>query len=166
MNQLTHQMVWGVVIVIALWKCISATLNGGPTSDLMFGLSALVVGALTAIWWLAIRRRTNAETDEFKTALEFHLPPEKVFALCLDSLTVLRRYQIQYRNENEGRLVTRLPLTWVSTGETITFQIANGRDGSTSLDIVSDSNIPCPAYDFHSTEKILAYLKNHTQLAD
>ena len=133
----------------------------GSIAVLMFGLLAFVVGAVTAILWLAVRRRTNSEIDEFKTALDFRLPPERVFALCLASLKVLRRYKIQYQNENEGKLVARLPLTWVSTGETITFQIATGRDSLTSLNIVSAPIVPCPVYNSKSDEKILEYLRNH-----
>lgn len=134
----------------------------GSIPVLMLGLLAFVVGAVIAILWLAIRRRTNSEIDEFKTALDFRLPPERVFALCLASLKVLRRYKIQYKNENEGKLVARLPLTWVSTGETITFQVATGRDGLTSLNIVSTPIVPCPVYYFKSDEKILEYLRYHS----
>ena len=131
----------------------------GSNTDLIIGLLALVVSAVIAILWLAIRRQTNS--DEFKTSLDFHLQPDQVFALCLASLQVLRRYKIQCRNEKEGKLVVRLPFTWVSTGETITFQIATGRDGLTSLNIVSAPIVPCPVFNFKSDEKILEYLRNH-----
>lgn len=134
----------------------------GSNTDLIIGLLAFVVSALIAILWLAIRRQTNS--DEFKTSLDFHLQPEQVFALCLASLQVLRRYKIQCRNEKEGKLVVRLPFTWVSTGETITFQMTNGRDGLTSLSIVSTPIVPCPVGNFQSDEKILGYLRNHTEV--
>lgn len=133
----------------------------GAVPGLLLGLLAIFISALIAILWLAIRRPANSATEQFKATLDFHLPPEQVFALCLASLKVVRRFEIQYWSENEGKLVARLPLTWVSTGETIAFQIANHKDGLTSLDIVSEQIVPTPAYGYQSTEKILEYLKNH-----
>ncbi len=54
---------------------------------------------------------------------------------------------------------------FISTGETITFQIATGRDGLTSLNIVSAPIVLCPVNNFKSDEKILEYLRNHNVVA-
>ena len=167
MNILNSRIVWGVAIALVLLEGTRlATSKGGANYGLMFGLLAFVVGALIAVLWSVIRRQTNSWADEFKAALDFHLPPERVFALCLASLKVIRRYRILYQDEKEGELVARLPLTWVLTRETITFQIANCGNGLTSLNIVSTPVIPCPVNDFRSTEKILEYLKMHTDTKD
>lgn len=159
---LNYRVVWGVAIALVLLAGMRfAMFKGGAVYGLMCGLLAFVVGALIAVLWLVIRRQTNSEADEFKAVLDFHLTPQEVFALCLASLKSLRRHKIQYQNETEGKLVARLPLKWVLTRETITFQIASRGDGLTSLNIVSVPVIPCPVNDFQSTEKILEYLKMH-----
>jgi hypothetical protein len=40
-------------------------------------------------------------------------------------------------------------------------ELTDGRDGLTSLNIVSAPIIPCPANDFQRTGKILEYFKGH-----
>ena len=105
-----------------------------------------------------------SEGDKFKGTLEFAQPPDKVFELCKESLGVLRKHNIQFSDLKTGKLVAKLPMTWVSNGETITFQISTAKDGLTSLSITSEPPLPSPVYNYVNSEKIVDYLKEHRQL--
>jgi hypothetical protein len=164
MNILKSKVFWSVGLIFGLYKGTLMGYRHGAQSGILWGIVWALTAGLIATLIVRFQKRQMSEGDKFKATLEFAQPSDKVFELCKESLGVLRKHKIQFSDLKTGKLVAKLPMTWVSSGETITFQTSTTKDGLTSLSITSEPPLPSQAYNYVNSEKILDYLNNHKQL--
>ena len=132
-------------------------------------ITTIVIGGFVLIGFaVAFLLRCNLQkatdglkTDEFRRQINFHVSPANLFALCHDSLKLIKGHKIEYQNEDEGKIVAKLPFSWVSSGETITFQITRKKD-TTSLGVLAVPLLASRIYNFQNSEKIMEYIMTHT----
>jgi hypothetical protein len=137
-------------------------------TTVIFIILVIIVFALLFTFRYNIEKQIGKEKAEYKAQLSFSLPPTEVFSICLTSLTAIQKTNIKYQNKSEGKIVAKLPSTWSSIGETITFQIEKREKGLTSLIVIAvpfiSPAVQSATYNFENAEKIIAYLRQYSNV--
>lgn len=154
----------------ALTAVLKPALAAGEDSvAVYFGLGFLLMifaGFGRLVHWASTRGRAAKETESKSVhqtrELELRLPDDKVFDLCMASLSLVRG-MVQQEERSMGRLVAKTGFSWKSNGEIIDFTLTKLEDEHTRVVISSKPAISITLVDWgrnkQNIERISEFLK-------
>jgi len=152
-------------LFIGLLQGVLYTIIKGAAIGIPLGIiSGFFVGGIITLLTRVMYQ--NKEDCFYKETLFFRLPYEVTFNLCLQSLDIVNNHKVRLMDISQGKLIAKLGMSIISTGEIITFQVNKIDDKNTQVEVRSTPVIPSPVYHYETTKKIISQLKSITEISE
>ncbi|HWR58108.1 MAG TPA: hypothetical protein VN328_04395 [Thermodesulfovibrionales bacterium] len=150
-------------IIFTVYQVIFWSTKGGIALGLVLGLLAVIIVGGGVAFITRAMYQDGAASNNYRETISCHLRYSEAFDLCTKSLDAARSHKVLYKDISNGKLAAKLGMTWVSTGETITFQLTRIDNENTSVEVTSSPLFPSPVYNFENTERVTSYLKQYAR---
>ena len=144
----------------------------GLLAGLFFGgFMSLLLGFLHT--W-SVKRISSGKSEEATSvhhvrSVELRLPYDKAFNLCIESLSLLKKYRIIEEDRSQGKIVAKTGMTWKSWGEVITFEVGEIGNDRTQIEVSSRPAVRTTLVDYgknlENVKTIIFFLKKHAKTA-
>jgi len=145
---------------------LNAGLTAGLMSGLIFGfLMFIILGFLHS---RAVRKISGGTAGasmgtSHERNIKLHLPIDKAFDLCIESLGMIGKCRVREQDRSRGRIIAGSPVNWKTWGDTISFDITAAGREETGVRIssrpTSRSTIVDYGKNLENVEKIVSFLK-------
>ena len=139
---------------------ISGILYGGIVTSFLYFLNN---------WQLKkIESKTHEKVRGVRHSkeIEVSLPYDKAFDLCIESLKLIKRCNVEKEDRSKGEIVAKTGVSWKSWGELITFKIEKNGE-KVKIKVKSEPVLKTTLIDygknFENVEKITSFLEKHSE---
>ena len=142
----------------------------GMVTGIFFGgLISLILG------FLHNQSVKRISSGKYKQTLSVHhtrhvklrLPYDRVFDLCLESLTSIEKCKIQKEDRHEGRIIAKAVMTWKTWGDVILFKIQRISNDEIQVEVSSRPALRTTLVDYgknlENVQKIVRFLNAYSE---
>jgi len=99
--------------------------------------------------------------------VELLLPYDKAFDLCVESLSLTKKCEIQDENRSQGKIFAKAGTTWKTWGDVISFEIRKTGNDRIQVEVSSRPAMSTTLVDFgknlENVETIVGFLNAHDE---
>jgi len=163
---------YGIVMGVIYSLCCGFFLGilAGLFSGILFGgFMSLILGFLQS--W-SVKRISSEKSDEVigvhhTRTVELRLPYDRAFNLCIESLKLIKKCNVQKEDRSHGKIIAKACATWKSWGEIISFDICKIDDERTQVTVSSRPVLRTTLVDYsknlENVESIIRFFKRTEQ---
>lgn len=99
--------------------------------------------------------------------IELNLPYNKVFNLCIESLNLIKRCEIEEKDSSQGKIIAKVGVNWMTSGDIISFKIHKINDNKSQVEVSSKPRMPTVIIDWgknlENVETISSFLRENNK---
>ena len=146
----------------------SLGLVAGIVEGIFFGgFMSLMLGFLHS---RSVKRMSLGKSEEaigvhHVRNVELRVPYDKAFDLCIESLSLIKKCNIQNKDRSQGKIVAKAGKTWKTWGDVISFDVRRAGNDETQVEVSSRPAVRTTLVDYgknlENIETLVGFLNAH-----